>query len=95
MRDELRRLLTAALSLPSEEMAGLLGEDQIKICFVENRISQSSAAKKSYECEPLRIFLAGRKFSTKVLPPYRSGILQRSLGEVQEVLTIFLHCQVV
>lgn len=33
-----------------------------------------------------------RNFVTSVLPPYRSGILQRSLVKVQEVLTNFLHC---
>ena len=40
-------------------MAGLLGKNQIKICFVENRISKKlECSEKKYECEPLRILWA-------------------------------------
>jgi len=52
-------------------MAGLLGKDQIKICFFEIELTHKQMlAEKRLEMRTPRI-LADKK-TTKVLPPYRA-----------------------
>ena len=71
MRDKLRNLLIAALALPSEEMAGLLGEVEEFKLKAMMRLATPALAKVSVYDELLDVEEAARRLGVTVDHLYR------------------------
>jgi hypothetical protein len=77
-------------------MAGLLGKIKSRSVFLKKTLTKVTRQKiilhseRSVDESPCSWFASMRNY-VRVLPPYRSGILLRRVGDLQEVFTIFLQ----